>query len=377
MRESVHEVVTGDATELGGIAQGSVELVVTSPPYPMIEMWDAVFGEQSADARRALEARDGPGAFEAMHCVLDAAWGEVHRVLRPGGIACINIGDATRTIEGHFRLYPNHARILSRCMDLGFTNLPAVIWRKQTNAPNKFMGSGMLPAGAYVTLEHEFILILRKGAKREFKTVVEKRRRAESALFWEERNAWFSDVWMDLKGTDQGVSARDARKRSGAFPFEVAYRLVNMYSVKGDTVLDPFAGTGTTMHAAIASNRNSIGVEIDGRLAQGISAAIGPALVGRCNGRVDERLERHRAFVQERKRVKGDSAFKHRNEQYGFEVVSGQEARLVFDCLESVEQRGDSTFVARYARGAGDEGASTAPVRVADGDRQARLSDDP
>ena len=82
---------------------------------------------------------------------------------------------------------------------LGFQSIPLILWRKQTNAPNKFMGSGMLPAGAYVTLEHEYILVLRKGSKREFKKAEEKRNRHESAIFWEERNIWYSDIWMDTE----------------------------------------------------------------------------------------------------------------------------------------------------------------------------------
>ena len=104
------------------------------------------------------------------------------------------------------------------------------------------MGSGMLPAGAYVTLEHEYILIVRKGSKREFKTEVEKENRRESALFWEERNVWYSDVWTDIKGTEQKLPKAMSRLRSAAFPFELAYRLINMYSVKGDVILDSISG---------------------------------------------------------------------------------------------------------------------------------------
>ena len=121
----------------------------------------------------------------------------------------------------------------------------------------------MLPAGAYVTLEHEYILILRKGTKREFNKAEERQNRRESAIFWEERNAWFSDVWMDVKGTGQELFKKATRSRSAAFPFEVAYRLINMFSVRGDTVLDPFLGTGTTTAAAMACGRHSLGFELD------------------------------------------------------------------------------------------------------------------
>ena len=83
-----------------------------------------------------------------------------------------------------------------------------------------------------------------------------------SAFFWEERNRWFSDVW-DFKGTVQGLDHGDLRSRSGAYPLELAFRLINMYSLYEDTVLDPFLGTGTTTLASIACGRNSIGIEID------------------------------------------------------------------------------------------------------------------
>ena len=107
-------------------------------------------------------------AFEAMHDNLDSIWLETYRVLKDGGIACINIGDATRTIKHDFQLFNSHSRIINYCLSIGFVTLPSVIWRKQTNSPNKFMGSGMLPVGAYITLEHEHIIVLRKGKRRIF-----------------------------------------------------------------------------------------------------------------------------------------------------------------------------------------------------------------
>ncbi len=247
------------------ISTGSIDLVVTSPPYPMIEMWDGMFGEQNKKIQKALDTENGALAFELMNQELDRIWNEVFRVLIDGGIACINIGDATRKIGQHFQLYPNHSRVKHHCRSLGFQDLPSILWRKPSNAPNKFMGSGMLPPGAYITLEHEYILILRKGGIRKFKTEEEKINRRKSAFFWEERNLWFSDIWVGLKGVGQKISNQndDLRKRSAAYPFELAYRLINMFSVKGDTVLDPFFGTGTTMIAAMVSARNSIGYEID------------------------------------------------------------------------------------------------------------------
>jgi DNA modification methylase len=322
--DTTHRLIISDARQMGDLKDQSIDLVVTSPPYPMIKMWDAVFASLSGRVASALKGDSGSSAFEAMHRVLDPVWTECFRVLRPGGFACINIGDATRTVNGEFALYSNHARILVSVQAAGFTILPCILWRKQTNAPNKYMGSGMLPAGAYVTLEHEYILVLRKGGKRVFDTNAALRR--ESAIFWEERNLWFSDIWTDLKGSRQALGHKAPRQRSGAFPFELASRLILMYSVKGDTVLDPFAGTGTTMAAAMASARNSLGIELDQGLASETETraedivTLGRSLSG-------ERLLRHLLFTADRIPKKGP--FKYRNQHYGFPVMTRQEKELL------------------------------------------------
>lgn len=332
-RKTFHRVVTGDARNMQAVASDSVDLVVTSPPYPMVEMWDESFGAQNPQIADALLRHDGMQAFELMNQVLDHVWNEAFRVLKSGGIACINIGDATRTINGCFMLYPNHARILSHCHSLGFQVLPAILWRKQTNAPNKFMGSGMMPPGAYVTLEHEFILILRKGGKRAFSDSDEKCIRQESSYFWEERNVWFSDLWTDLKGALQKLSGENSRERSAAFPFELAYRLINMYSVKGDTILDPFLGTGTTTLAAITACRNSIGYEIASDL-KAILKSSTAGFIDLANTRILTRLEKHRAFVAHRSSEKGP--LKYTNAHYRIPVMTRQERDIFFNPLRNI-----------------------------------------
>jgi DNA modification methylase len=330
---------------MAALPPGSVQLVVTSPPYPMIEMWDGAFAAQDPAIAEALGREDGWAAFRRMHALLDAVWREVHRVLADGGIACIDIGDATRTVNGAFALYPNHSRILSALVDLGLTPLPAIIWRKQTNAPNKFMGSGMLPAGAYVTYEHEYVLIFRKGGPRRFATAPEKENRRRSAFFWEERNTWFSDVWTDLKGTGQELADADSRARSGAYPFELAWRLIAMYSVYGDTVLDPFLGTGTTSAAAIASMRNSIGFERDAGLAPVVASAF-RASIATGRERSARRLLDHRSFVAGRL-AKG-LPFKHRNPRHDVPVVSAQERGIVLTCPITVRELEGMRFEAEH-----------------------------
>lgn len=324
----------------------SIDLVVTSPPYPMIGMWDGIFSKQNAKIGRALDNKDGPLAFELMNRELDLVWAEVFRVLKRGGIACINIGDATRTMNEHFSLYTNHSRIQTYMQTLGFSSLPAILWRKQTNAPNKFMGSGMMPPGAYVTLEHEYILILRKGNKKEFRTKDEKQQRRESSFFWEERNNWFSDIWTDLKGTSQNLFDNKIRGRSAAYPFELPYRLITMFSVKEDCVLDPFFGIGTTMYAAMAAARNSIGYEIDRNFHAAIVSRIA-GIVNFGNGRITERLENHCNFIEKRFEKKGK--FKYINKNYQFPVTTNQETALLINELQSVKQTGEIKFEVLYS----------------------------
>ncbi|MFW6003090.1 MAG: DNA-methyltransferase [Halanaeroarchaeum sp.] len=322
--ETNHHVVAGDARDLP-LADGSVELVVTSPPYPMIEMWDETFAGLDPAIGDALAEEDGALAYDLMHEILDAAWQDVARVLSPGGIAAINVGDATRTVDGDFQLYPNHATVLSGLQDAGLTPLPDVLWRKPANSAAKFMGSGTMPPNAYVTLEHEYILLARKGGLRR----PDSDRRHRSSYFWEERNRWFSDVW-EVRGERQALDA-GPRDRTGAFPFEIPYRLVNMYSVQGDTVLDPFWGTGTTTLAAMASARSSVGVEVDADLVDGFDPT--NADVTRiASDRSRQRLADHRAFVADRDDPPGYEAT-----HYDTRVVTKQERDIRLPTIESVE----------------------------------------
>ncbi len=344
--KTTHRFFIEDSKKSDRIPSKSIDLVVTSPPYPMIKMWDDLFSEQDPKIRKAMDGRDGLLSFELMNQMLDRVWDEVYRILKFGGCACINIGDAVRTINDNFMLYPNHARVLDSMLSKGFTPLPAIIWRKQTNAPNKFMGSGTLPAGAYVTLEHEYILIFRKGEKRSFDSETKKTGRRNSAIFWEERNNWFSDVWMDLKGTVQKLNDKKARKRSAAFPFEVPYRLISIFSVKGDTVFDPFFGIGTTMLAAAAAGRNSIGFEIDENVGETINSRMKTA-VEFSNSRIHERLENHIEFIKNR--LETGKAIKHTNQHYGFPVITKQERELLLNQLISIEKTGDRSFEVDYS----------------------------
>jgi len=238
-------VIEGDAREMPGVAARSVHLIVTSPPYPMIPQWDRLF------------ERLGAYDYEAMHGVLSDVWRRSREVLVPGGLLAVNVGDALRSRDGEFRLWPNHARILESCAALGFHPLPYLLWKKPTNRPNAFLGSGFLPPNAYVTLDCEFILLFRNGGLRRLppRDAV----RSASRYSRAERDRWFSQIWDDVRGARQGAEGR----RSGAFPSEIPERLIRMFSCVGETVLDPFAGTGTTLWAAARLGRAAIGIEID------------------------------------------------------------------------------------------------------------------
>jgi DNA modification methylase len=324
MMETQHRVVVGDARELDEVEDDSVELVVTSPPYPMIEMWDDTFADLDPAIGDALAAGDGREAFDLMHAELNEVWSEVKRVLVDGGIACINVGDATRTVDGNFRVYQNHSRVVDALADRGFEPLPEILWRKPVNSAAKFMGSGMLPPNAYVTLEHEYVLVFRNGTRsRSFEPGAE--RRYGAAYFWEERNRWFSDLWEDVTGELQALDDGELRDRSAAYPFEIPYRLINMYSVYGDTVLDPFWGTGTTSLAALVAGRNSVGYELREEFTRVFDDRVSEA-PDRSENVIRTRLRDHRAFVEET-RASGDD-FAYGADNYAFPVTTKQETEL-------------------------------------------------
>lgn len=340
---TTHKILIDDSKNLPVIPDSSVQLIVTSPPYPMIEMWDEIFDHQDSSIGTALAAGDGMNAYLKMHEILNQVWKECDRILADNGFICINIGDATRTINSTFRLYPNHAEIINFFQSHGYCVLPDIHWRKQSNAPNKFMGSGMYPAGAYVTYEHEYILVFRKGDKRTF-SGKEKLRRQKSAYFWEERNIWFSDLW-EIKGASQVISAEGAgRNRNASYPFEVPYRLVNMYSAEGDTVFDPFAGLGTTALACMASQRNSIGCEIDPTIAE-LARKNMSAAPEELNKIIHSRLTNHVTFINSLPEEKKEKCYE--NEHHGFQVKTRQETAIQIDQISSIKQI-DNILTCKY-----------------------------
>jgi site-specific DNA-methyltransferase (cytosine-N4-specific) len=215
----------------------------------MIQKWDELklFVEGREDT---VISKDD---FWLQHGRLLKIWEECFRVLVKGGIACINIGDATRSIDKEFCCYPNYAKMTMTLFKKGFTPLVPIIWKKISNRPNAFLGSGMLPPNGYIAQDCEYIGIYRKGNIRKFKP--HDLQRYASEFTKEERDTWFQQVWS--------ITGAMGAKATSAFPKEVPYRLVQMFSCLDETVLDPFSGTGTTSKVCEELERKFIGYEVE------------------------------------------------------------------------------------------------------------------
>ncbi len=336
MKITEHNIFNCNSNNLYFLKNNSIDLVITSPPYPMIEMWDDIFSNMNKEIAKKLSLNDGNGSFELMHQELDKIWVELERVTKPGGIICINIGDATRKIGNHFRVYMNEARIIDKMLKLNLDCLPRILWRKQTNSPNKFLGAGMLPTNSYVTLEHEHILIFRKKGNRIYKTEKSKQIRRESAFFWEERNIWFSDFW-DFKGIKQKNVVKNSRDRTAAYPLELPLRLILMFSNYGDVVLDPFLGTGTTTIAAALSMRNSVGVEIDNSFLENFFFNF-EKMIKKYSFYPENRISDHCNFIKEK-----NMSCKYYNENINSAVKTSQEKEIKFFRINNIQKNETTT----------------------------------
>lgn len=333
MTDTKHSIIFGNSNDMKEVEDESIDLIVTSPPYPMYDMWDSMFTNMNTEIGDCLKTNP-MRAFKLQHRELDKVWDECIRVLKDGGFMCVNIADAPRSF-GDFQMFDNHSRIVTYLTNKGLKKLPPIVWKKVCNAPNKFMGSGCLPCGAYVTSEHEHILIFRKGTKRTY-TEEEKKLRRESAFFYEERNTWFSDTW-NVVGTSQKIDA--SRDRSAAYPLEIPYRLIQMYSMKGDKVCDPFNGLGTTTKAAMLLGRNSIGYELDKLLKPLISVNL--ESVPTLNHLVHGRLLRHIDFIKSRE-------CKYHNSNLNCNVVTNYETDIRLDVIKDIQAVGSDKDTLQY-----------------------------
>lgn len=238
-------VYTADSRRMPELPDGSVQLVVTSPPYWRIKDYghsDQIgFGQSLHEYLRDLRL----------------VWEECFRVIDPGRRLCINIGDqfARSSVYGRYKVIPLHAEFISQCQGIGFDFMGSIIWQKKTTVNTTggatVMGSYPYPPNGIMELDYEYILIFKKPGKTKFDPSVKK----GSELSKEEWKKFFSGHW----------NFRGERKKDheAMFPLELPGRLIRMFSFKGETVLDPFLGSGTTVKASIDLDRNGVGYEIN------------------------------------------------------------------------------------------------------------------
>jgi site-specific DNA-methyltransferase (adenine-specific) len=249
-----HQMVLGDARDLGFIPDGSIHLVVTSPPYFNLKPYAS-----DAGGRQLGRLED----YDAFLDELDRVWRECVRVLVPGGRVCCVIGDVLipRQADGRHRVLPLPSDIKVRSRRNGLDNLTSILWYKIANRNNEagggsggYYGKPYQP-GAIIKNDYEHIVMLRKPGG--YRTAPPMIQRALSMLQRDEMETWMRPVWSDI----HGASLRNGHP--APFPTEIAERLIRLFSFAGDTVLDPFAGSGSTAVAAIHAGRNSISVEIE------------------------------------------------------------------------------------------------------------------
>lgn len=245
---SHHELWLGDSRDLSSIPDASVHLVVTSPPYWTLKEYPEHAGQLGSIA-----------GYDAFLTELDRTWSHVYRVLVPGGRLVVVVGDVclSRRRHGRHVVYPLHASIQEHCREIGFDNLAPIIWHKITNARlevengSRFLGKPYEPNGI-IKNDIEYILFQRKPGGYRQPSLED---RVLSVIPASCHAQWFQQIW-----TVPGASTRD---HPAPFPLEVAERLIRMFSFVGDTVLDPFMGTGTTNLAAGRWGRNSIGFDVE------------------------------------------------------------------------------------------------------------------
>lgn len=248
-RKTVHSILVGDSQDLSVLPDNSVHLALTSPPY-----WNL---KEYNDHKEQLGHIDD---YELFLKKLDDVWRGCFDKLIVGGRLIVVVGDVmlSRKRNGVHKVVPLHADIQVRCERIGFDNLAPIFWHKISNASfevkgnSKFLGKPYEPNGV-IKHDVEYILMLRKSGG--YRTPTPEQRRL-SVISEVEFNEWYQQIWT-LTGTST------AKGHPAPFPEKLANRLIRMFSFVGDTVLDPFLGSGTTMLAAARIGRNSIGVEVD------------------------------------------------------------------------------------------------------------------
>jgi len=246
-----HKLYLHDARQADFLEPNSVHLVLTSPPYWTLKEYRGSDGQMGHIER-----------YDEFLAELDSVWHHCHRALVAGGRLIVVVGDvclSRRKNGGRHTVVPLHASIQEHCRAIGFDNLAPIIWHKIANAAYEvengsggFLGKPYEP-NAVVKNDIEFILMQRKPGGYRSPSIPT---RILSLISSRNHREWFQQIWAGLTGAS-------TRNHPAPYPLELAERLVRMFSFVGDTVLDPFLGTGTTSVAAAKWGRNSIGIEVD------------------------------------------------------------------------------------------------------------------
>ncbi len=244
--KTLHRLIQGDSRNLSRIKDKSVHLIITSPPYWQLK-------DYGNDGQIGFH-----DSYESYINNLNLVWAECYRVLHDGCRLCINIGDqfARSVYYGRYKVIPIRTEIIRFCETLGMDYMGAIIWQKQTTmnttGGGAVMGSFPYPRNGILKIDYEFILIFKKQGKAPVPSIEQKK---ISAMTKEEWNVFFASHWNFGGAKQDGHIA--------VFPEELPHRLIKMFSFAGETVFDPFMGSGTTALAARNLQRNSIGYEIN------------------------------------------------------------------------------------------------------------------
>lgn len=246
MENTSHKVIIGDSRQMNAINNNSVHLIITSPPYWQLKNYESIDQIGYHDT------------YEKYINNLNLVWLECFRVLHEGCKICINIGDqyARAMLYGRYKVIPIRTEIIRFCERIGFDYMGAIIWKKTStchpSGGENIMGSFPYPRNGIIKLDYEFILIFKKRGK---SPIVSNQQKISSVLTLEQWNKYFCGHW-EFPGIKQD-------RHIAMFPEELPRRLIQMFSFTGETVFDPFLGSGTTIVASQNLSRNSIGYEIN------------------------------------------------------------------------------------------------------------------
>lgn len=328
--KTIHRIIIGDSRNMESIKDRSVHLVVTSPPYWQLK--DYGNGSQIGF----------DDSYEDYINNLNLVWKESYRVLDNGCRLCVNIGDqfARSVYYGRYKVIPIRTEIIKFCETIGFDYMGAIIWQKVTTTNTTggatIMGSYPYPRNGILKIDYEFILILKKDGKPK---KIEQERKQQSKLTKEEWNEYFAGHW-NFPGEKQD-------KHLAMFPLELPNRLIKMFTFVGDTVLDPFLGSGTTSLSAKNLGRYSIGFEINDEFLPIIKRKVGinkPDLFGNYEFIIEKQKALHLDFSSEIKNlpyvfedlVKIDKKVDPKKLQFGSKIDKNSKSNVEYYNIKSI-----------------------------------------